>query len=44
MKILLKLLFILVVLGFIGLTGYAFVGDMSPEVQTSSTPITIDVD
>ncbi len=43
MKILLKLLFFLVVVGFVGLTGYAFLGDMSPQVQTSSTPLTIDV-
>ncbi|PJJ86761.1 hypothetical protein CLV77_1318 [Brevirhabdus pacifica] len=44
MKILLKLLVFLIVIGFLGLTGYAFLGDMSPRVETSSTPLTLDVD
>ncbi|MEL6520935.1 MAG: hypothetical protein AAFQ66_08220 [Pseudomonadota bacterium] len=37
-----KLLFFLLVLGFIGLVGFAYLGDLSPEIETVKEPVTID--
>ena len=37
-----KALLVLVVLGFIGLTGYAYLGDLSPESSEISTPVLLD--
>lgn len=37
-------LLFLLVLGFVGLTGYAYLGDLSPEQVEIRKPITIDVD
>ncbi|SMX34912.1 hypothetical protein [Actibacterium lipolyticum] len=39
----LKGLVILLIIGFIGLVGYAYLGDMRPERQTISEPVTLDV-
>ena len=41
---LLKTLVFLVLLGFIGLTGYAYLGDMSPVVNEVNQPVTLDVE
>lgn len=41
---LLKLLLVLVVLGFIALVGYAYLGDLSPERQDVSEPVILNVD
>jgi hypothetical protein len=37
-----KLLLWLAVLGFIGLTGYAYLGDLSPDQAPVSQPVTLD--
>lgn len=39
----LKLIFLLAVLGFAGLAGYAYLGDMSPERREVRTPVQLDV-
>ncbi|WP_413873497.1 hypothetical protein [Albidovulum sp.] len=39
----LKLLFLLAVLGFAGLAGYAYLGDMAPEQSEVRTPVQLDV-
>ncbi len=41
---LLKALVFLVLLGFIALTGYAYLGDLSPVVTEVSQPVTLDVE
>lgn len=41
---LLKLLVVLAVLGFIGLTGFAYLGDLSPEVEQVTAPISLPLD
>jgi hypothetical protein len=41
---LLKLLILLLVLGFIGLVGYAYLGDLSPEIKEVNQPVTLDVE
>ncbi len=41
---LLKALVLLVILGFIALTGYAYLGDLSPVVTEVSQPVTLDVE
>jgi len=40
----LKLLIFLALIGFIGLTGYAYLGDMSPETRDIVQPVTLDMD
>lgn len=40
---LIKALFFLVLLGFIGLVGFAYVGDLTPERETRNEPIQLDV-
>ncbi|WP_425050539.1 hypothetical protein [Psychromarinibacter sp. S121] len=42
MKTLFKLILILVVLGAIGLAGYAYLGDMSPTQEDISQPVILD--
>lgn len=42
-RIFIVLLF-LVLLGFVGLTGYAYLGDLSPEQTEQRESITLDVD
>ncbi|WP_298570919.1 hypothetical protein [uncultured Aliiroseovarius sp.] len=39
---LIKLLFFMTILGLIGLTGYAFLGDMSPRTAPQSTTVTLN--
>ncbi len=39
---LLKLLVLLLVLGFVGLIGYAYLGDLSPEIKEVNQPVTLD--
>lgn len=39
---LLKLLVILAAIGFIGLTGYAYLGDLSPQQSDVTVPVTLD--
>lgn len=39
---LLKLLFVLAVLGFAALAGYAYLGDLSPEQDDVTVPVTLD--
>ncbi len=38
----LKLVVVLVVLGLVGLSGYAFLGDLSPETAPQSLTVTLD--
>ena len=40
----LKLLLVLVVLAVVGLIGYAYLGDLSPDQQLTSRPIVIEVE
>lgn len=42
MKLVFKGLVILVVLGFIGLTGFAYLGDLSPNQQPVTQPVVLD--
>ncbi|WP_139250749.1 hypothetical protein [Palleronia salina] len=37
-----KALIFLLILGFIGLVGYAYLGDMSPDQSQQSVPVTLD--
>lgn len=39
---LVKLLFFLVILGLIALVGYAYLGDLSPDIQDRNQPVTLD--
>jgi hypothetical protein len=39
-----KALLTLAVLGFIGLVGYAYLGDMTPPQTTVTQPVTLNVD
>lgn len=39
---LLKFLFFLIVLGGIGLVGYAYLGDLSPEQEEINQPVELD--
>lgn len=41
---LLKIIFVLVLLGGIGLVGYAYLGDLSPEQTDVVEPVTLQVD
>lgn len=34
----------LIILGFIGLVGFAYLGDLSPQERDVSQPVAIDVD
>ncbi len=38
-----KLLFVLLVLAGIGLVGYAYLGDLSPEQEQANVPVTIEI-
>lgn len=38
----LKVLFVLAVLGFVALAGYAYLGDLSPEQTGVTVPVTLD--
>ena len=39
----LKVLIVLVALGFAGLSGYAYLGDMTPDRTEMRTPVELDV-
>jgi hypothetical protein len=39
-----KALVILVIFGFIGLTGYAYLGDLTPEQGDVTKPVVLDAD
>ena len=39
-----KLLLFLLVIGFVGLIGYAYLGDLSPNQSESREPVTLDVE
>ena len=41
---LLKFLAFLLIIGFIGLAGFAYLGDLSPEVDQLSQPIQLELD
>lgn len=40
----LKALIVLAVIGFVGLTGYAYLGDMTPQRTDVSEPVELNVD
>jgi len=39
---LLKLLVLLLILGFIALVAYAYLGDLTPEIKEVNQPVTLD--
>ncbi|WP_268894632.1 hypothetical protein [Paragemmobacter ruber] len=39
-----KGLLVLAILGFIGLTGYAYLGDMRPDQAEVTVPVTLDAE
>lgn len=39
-----KLAFLVVIAGFIGLTGYAYLADLSPVSQEVKQPVTLNAD
>ncbi|MFD1912927.1 hypothetical protein [Halodurantibacterium flavum] len=41
---LLKLVLFLLVLGFVGLVGYAYLGDLSPEQREITLPVGLNVE
>ena len=41
---LLKVIIFLLILGFGGLVGYAYIGDLSPDVIEVNQPVTLDVE
>lgn len=42
MRLIFKLILFLLVLGAIGLTGYAYLGDMTPEQTDVTEPVILD--
>ena len=39
-----KLIFVLVIVGAVGLVGYAYFGDLAPETEDVRQPVTLNVD
>ncbi len=39
-----KLVLFLLVVGFVGLVGFSYIGDLRPELQETRQPVTLDVD
>ncbi len=39
-----KLVVVLVILGFAGLTGYAYLADLSPKQEQVTVPVTLNAD
>lgn len=39
-----KLVFVLVILGFVGLTGYAYLADLTPPQGEITLPVTLNAD
>ena len=44
MVTILKIIAVLLILGAIGLVGYAYLGDLDPDQQDVVAPVTLDVD
>jgi len=44
MGIILKFLTVLLILGAIGLTGYAYLGDLSPDRRDVTAPVMLDAE
>ena len=42
MKLIVKAVFVLVILGFVGLVGFAYLGDLSPKQAPVSKPVVLD--
>ncbi len=42
MRLIFKLILILIVLGGIGLVGYAYLGDLTPEQEDVTEPVILD--
>lgn len=42
MKLIVKTIVFLMVLAFIGLTGFAYLGDLSPQQETVTQPVVLD--
>lgn len=41
---LIKVVVVLAVLGFVGLTGYAYLVDLAPQAQQITVPVTLNAD
>jgi len=41
---LIKVVLVLVILGFAGLTGYAYLADLAPEPRAMTQPVTLNAD
>ncbi|WP_264473548.1 hypothetical protein [Rhodobacter sp. Har01] len=39
-----KALVLLAIIGFVGLTGFAYLGDLSPDQQEVKKPVVLDAD
>lgn len=44
MRRLIKAVFVLAVLGFVGLTGYAYLADLAPQSSEVKVPVILNVD
>lgn len=44
MRWIVRIVLFLVVAGFLGLVGYAYLGDLSPDQSLISAPVTLDAD
>jgi hypothetical protein len=44
MRWIVRIVLLLVVAGFLGLVGHAYLGDLSPDRSLISTPVTLDAD
>ncbi len=44
MRWIIRIVLFLVVVGFLALVGYAYLGDLSPQQSLISAPVTLDAD
>jgi predicted negative regulator of RcsB-dependent stress response len=44
MRRVIKAVFVLAILGFVGLVGYAYLADLAPEVSDVKVPVILNVD
>ena len=44
MKLVIKAVLILSILGFLGLAGFAYLGDLSPVQETITKPVVLDAE
>jgi cell division protein YceG involved in septum cleavage len=44
LRALFRVVLVVAVLGFVGLAGYAYFGDLSPRTQQQSVTVTLDAD